>query len=142
MRKGMGKGKGRGYKNLMGRDPRVHSDSAKGRKQPQRIALFPITKLQKPKNYSFYYEGVEIATTKAKNPEEAEKKVNVLNPDNWEVESKTELTEEERKRGDIGYYFSFSGNTIDYRPFNFASNEEEAKKRFVNDLESYGWDED
>jgi hypothetical protein len=37
MRKGMGKGKGRGYKNLMGRDPRVHSDSAKGRKQPQKL---------------------------------------------------------------------------------------------------------
>jgi len=36
-RKGLGKGKGKGYKNLQGRDPKVHSDSAKGRKQPQRL---------------------------------------------------------------------------------------------------------
>ena len=33
----MGKGQGRGYKNLMGKDPRVHSDSARGRKQPQKL---------------------------------------------------------------------------------------------------------
>jgi hypothetical protein len=39
VRKGMGKGKGRGYKNLMGKDPRVHSDSAKGRKQPQKLTF-------------------------------------------------------------------------------------------------------
>jgi len=34
-RKGMGKGKGKGYKNIIGKDPKVHSDSGKGRKQPQ-----------------------------------------------------------------------------------------------------------
>jgi len=34
---GLGKGKGKGYKNLAGRDPKIHSDSSKGRKQPQRI---------------------------------------------------------------------------------------------------------
>lgn len=38
-RKGAGKGKGRGYKNLLNfpKDPKVHSQSARGRKQPQRI---------------------------------------------------------------------------------------------------------
>ena len=36
-RKGLGKGKGKGYKNIQGRDPKIHSDSARGRKQPQRI---------------------------------------------------------------------------------------------------------
>ena len=36
-RKGMGQGKGKGYKNIIGKDPMVHSQSAKGRKQPQRI---------------------------------------------------------------------------------------------------------
>jgi hypothetical protein len=38
VRKGMGKGKGKGYKNIIGKDPRVHSDSAKGRKQPQKFS--------------------------------------------------------------------------------------------------------
>jgi len=38
-RKGQAKGKGRGYKNLPNfpKDPKVHSDSARGRKQPQPI---------------------------------------------------------------------------------------------------------
>jgi len=36
-RKGMGAGKGKGYKNLQGRDPKIHSDSSKGRKQPQKM---------------------------------------------------------------------------------------------------------
>ena len=36
-RKGMMKGRGRGYKNVMGKDPYVHSQSAKGIKQPQKI---------------------------------------------------------------------------------------------------------
>ena len=42
MRKGMGKGTGKGYKNMMGIDPKVHSQSARGIKQPQRIN--PIVK--------------------------------------------------------------------------------------------------
>ena len=36
-RRGMGKGRGKGYSNITGKDPSVHSDSARGRKQPQRI---------------------------------------------------------------------------------------------------------
>jgi len=36
-RKGLMKGKGRGYKNVIGKDPYVHSQSARGIKQPQRI---------------------------------------------------------------------------------------------------------
>ena len=36
-RKGLMKGNGKGYKNVMGKDPMVHSQSAKGIKQPQRI---------------------------------------------------------------------------------------------------------
>jgi len=47
-RRNAGKGRGRGYKNLpmFPKDPKVHSDSAKGRRQPQRIidiyTLMPI----------------------------------------------------------------------------------------------------
>ena len=37
IRRGLGKGKGKGYKNIIPKDPRVHSDSRHGRKQPQRI---------------------------------------------------------------------------------------------------------
>jgi apolipoprotein D and lipocalin family protein len=40
MRKGLGQGKGMGYYNLTGRDPMVHSLSARGIKQPQTIALW------------------------------------------------------------------------------------------------------
>jgi hypothetical protein len=37
-RKGMGKGQGKGYKNIIPvRDKKVHTDSGHGRKQPQRI---------------------------------------------------------------------------------------------------------
>lgn len=38
-RKGMMKGKGRGYKNVIGKDPYVHSQSARGIKQPQRLSM-------------------------------------------------------------------------------------------------------
>jgi len=41
-RKGLGKGKGKGYKNLQGRDPKIHSDSARGRKQPQKIPEYQM----------------------------------------------------------------------------------------------------
>ena len=40
----MGLGRGKGYKNIMGRDPRVHSQSAKGMKQPQKIPNLHIYK--------------------------------------------------------------------------------------------------
>jgi len=36
-RKGLGKGKGKGYKNVLGNDSHIHRQSAKGIKQPQRI---------------------------------------------------------------------------------------------------------
>jgi len=36
-RKGLMKGKGKGYKNVIGKDPYVHSQSARGIKQPQKI---------------------------------------------------------------------------------------------------------
>ena len=37
IRKGYGKGKGKGYTNLMGNDSKIHSQSARGVKQPQRL---------------------------------------------------------------------------------------------------------
>jgi len=50
-RKGAGKGAGRGYKNLRGfpKDPKVHQDSAKGKKQPQKLDYIPYAK--KPKRH-------------------------------------------------------------------------------------------
>jgi len=42
VRRGLGKGKGKGYKNIMGKDPKVHSMSAKGMKQPQRIKEYML----------------------------------------------------------------------------------------------------
>lgn len=36
-RQGMGMGTGKGYRNMIGKDPNVHSLSAKGIKQPQKV---------------------------------------------------------------------------------------------------------
>lgn len=40
-RQGLGRGQGKGYKNIVGRDPHIHSQSARGVKQPQRILTIP-----------------------------------------------------------------------------------------------------
>ncbi len=48
VRKGMGKGTGKGYKNMVGVDSRIHSQSAKGIKQPQRIKHFKKVLNQPP----------------------------------------------------------------------------------------------
>lgn len=42
-RRGMGKGRGKGYKNIVGKDPKVHAQSARGRKQPERISPIIIS---------------------------------------------------------------------------------------------------
>ena len=54
MRKGMMKGKGKGYKNVIGKDPIVHSMSSKGIKQPQRVSLIM---LNVPKRNSYIYDS-------------------------------------------------------------------------------------
>lgn len=41
----MGKGTGKGYKNIIGTDKRIHSMSAKGIKQPQRINPIFVNKV-------------------------------------------------------------------------------------------------
>jgi len=43
-RRGLGLGTGKGYKNLQGRDPKVHSDSSKGLKQAQQIPVLNHSK--------------------------------------------------------------------------------------------------
>lgn len=56
VRKGMGKGKGKGYKNMIPKDPKVHSDSSRGRKQPQNLSPRVKSMLKKDpmlKNKSF-----------------------------------------------------------------------------------------
>jgi hypothetical protein len=51
-RKGMGYGTGKGYKNIIGKDKKVHSDSAQGKKQPQNVNV--IAPIQKPENRDEY----------------------------------------------------------------------------------------
>jgi len=49
-RKGMGRGTGKGYKNIIGKDPRVHKDSSKGIKQPQNIDMIDrFAEVNRPK---------------------------------------------------------------------------------------------
>ena len=45
IRKGLGKGRGKGYRNIIGKDPRVHSDSARGIKSIQKNAKRLINRL-------------------------------------------------------------------------------------------------
>jgi len=45
-RKGMMVGKGSGYKNVIGKDPMVHSQSAKGMKQPQNLKSMSFLQLK------------------------------------------------------------------------------------------------
>jgi len=60
-RKGMMIGKGSGYKNVVGRDPAVHSQSAQGIKQPQHVNIIPsISKKEwneTPKDYKSIIKG-------------------------------------------------------------------------------------
>ncbi len=67
VRKGMGKGTGKGYKNIVGVDSRIHSQSAKGIKQPQRIN--PII----TKNNRLYDRDWEVLPIRSdtNNPKEA-----------------------------------------------------------------------
>lgn len=45
-RKGMGYGTGKGYKNIAGSDPKIHSQSSKGIKQPQQIPTLNHSKFK------------------------------------------------------------------------------------------------
>ena len=54
VRKGLGAGRGKGYKNIQGRDPKIHSDSARGRKQPQKLPYIPKLNKKLPDQAKFY----------------------------------------------------------------------------------------
>lgn len=53
-RKGLGKGRGKGYKNIVSTDARVHSDSRKGIKQPQKARV--ITRKKKLPDVAEFYD--------------------------------------------------------------------------------------
>jgi len=55
-RRGMGTGKGKGYRNIIGSDSRVHKMSACGIKQPQRVNP-KIDSLRKPKYDQIVVDG-------------------------------------------------------------------------------------
>jgi len=60
---GLGKGKGKGYRNIVGKDPHVHSQSAKGIKQPQRLPPHLAILLNTPAKKSRFggeYESVLV----------------------------------------------------------------------------------
>ena len=70
-RKGMGQGRGKGYENLLPQDPRIHKDSAKGRKQPQKIHTTRIRQNQRiiydkdaKKKYDEYFTAITTNTTR------------------------------------------------------------------------------
>lgn len=62
VRRGLGKGRGKGYHNITPKDPRVHSQSARGIKQPQNIGLLTTAKpvntlVQKLKDFEDFKQG-------------------------------------------------------------------------------------
>ncbi len=53
-RKGMGRGTGKGYKNILGNDKSIHSQSARGIKQPQRIGHISTNSVYEHKYFTIY----------------------------------------------------------------------------------------
>ena len=74
IRKGFAKGKGKGYKNLMGNDSQIHSQSARGVKQPQRIKAFDrFCEVSKPKAPLLLQKGHGLQRIPMKGLKELEK---------------------------------------------------------------------
>jgi len=66
-RKGMGKGTGKGYKNLVGVDSRIHSQSSMGIKQPQRINPLLLNRSSlDPRKSSFFIKEALKGTVNLK----------------------------------------------------------------------------
>ena len=118
-RKGMGQGKGKGYKNIIGKDPMVHSQSAKGRKQPQKIPQ-SMAKNKKEKDITDFKEGTFHTVI-----------VNVN--DEKQIQQATEI---------LGKYFEdFQNKNI---PFNFQGtviDSEGNEANFLVDFSSEDYDE-
>ena len=75
VRRGMGYGTGKGYKNIAGSAPKIHSQSAKGIKQPQKTPIIPrykasfendkvIPVTSVPEDYQFIYIDYEVQAIK------------------------------------------------------------------------------
>jgi len=61
MRKGLGKNKGKGYRNIIGKDPHVHSQSAKGIKQPLKNPIInKINLMSKSDTLPFKKNNVDV----------------------------------------------------------------------------------
>jgi hypothetical protein len=61
-RKGLGKGRGKGFKNLLPTDKKVHGDSARGIRQPQKISTRikrKIDQLSRPDKLPFSKSGIK-----------------------------------------------------------------------------------
>jgi hypothetical protein len=72
-RRGLGKGTGSGYKNLIPKDPSIHSQSAKGIKQPQRVWIvnrIPKAKGKEREELIAEYDKILEKIEKIENKEE------------------------------------------------------------------------
>jgi hypothetical protein len=109
-RKGMMVGSGkRGYHNIIGKDPRVHSDSAKGYKQPQRIITpIPIKDRNKEalKIYDeafspeFFNESASMFNKRTEEKPKYEIVVDAGKPDTITANSKEELMQKIKEIGE------------------------------------------
>jgi len=65
-RKGLGKGTGKGYKNMIGTDKMVHSQSAKGVKQPQKINPIMLQVPDEQPEIEYQEEVIELNDSEEK----------------------------------------------------------------------------
>jgi hypothetical protein len=95
-RKGLGKGQGNGYKNIIPiRDKKVHSDSARGRKQPQTIINLQRVAYGNPKTpiqLREYQMGVGMPVGTIKEYEDLFKNKNVRLDIPLNIKEKIEVT--------------------------------------------------
>jgi len=107
MRKGMMVGKGKkGYHNVIGKDPIVHSMSAKGIKQPQRARYIGKVQTDKVPNIKLSQIGGDV---------------------NWEEYSGQFIVDEKFNNGDFDYYL-----IIDFTNLKEAMGDEAENKYSVS----------
>jgi len=144
MRKGAAKGTGRGYRNLRGfpKDPLVHSQSAKGRKQPQKIP------------YSAMIERTPRGFGKAHSEKVPNIKLEQIGGDmNWKEYGGQFIVDEKFNNGEFDYYvivdFTNLKNAMGEEAtskylvtVNVVAPSQPAKKEIDSALESVGFDEE
>ena len=99
-RKGLGKGKGKGYSNIAPTDPKIHSDSANGIKQPQKVSIF--TKIGHQAKKTKERVDTLVAQKKAESLEK-EKQKRIFEQRELETPEYKKMKSQERRVSELRY---------------------------------------